>query len=129
MTNEAAFCPGLLLDVHHFRRVPGPLLDSRTYAAAQHPMPCLQEVEPGETPAVLGAAAVPAYRVDIFTGRAAVEAAQLVPGNGSGADVHNPFLARVAAARELHGPRSERSCLHVELDISGSKVGHCWSRV
>lgn len=83
----------------------------------------LQEVDVSVKTAVMEVAAVPSYVVDILTGRAAQEAAQLVPGNGSGTDVHNPFLARVMAARELHGPQSERSCLHVELDISGSQVG------
>lgn len=82
-----------------------------------------QEVDVSAKAAVLEVAAVPSYIVDVLTGRAAQEAAQLVPGNGSGTDVHNPFLARVMAARELHGPQSERSCLHVELDVSGSQVG------
>lgn len=63
---------------------------------------------------------MPAYEVEVLAGQ---EAEQLVPGDGSGSDAHNPFLARVAAARELHGPQSERSCLHVELDITGSQVG------
>ena len=66
---------------------------------------------------------MPSYEVEVLTGDTAREAAQFLPGNGSGVDAHNPFLARVAAARELHGPTSERSCLHVELDISGSQVG------
>lgn len=43
-------------------------------------------------------------------------------GNGSGADSHNPYEARLAARRELHQPGSERSCLHAELDLGSSQV-------
>lgn len=32
-------------------------------------------------------------------------------------DVKNPRLCRVADRRELHAPGSDRSCLHVELEI------------
>ena len=35
-------------------------------------------------------------------------------------DSHRPFYARVLARRELHSEASPRSCVHVELDISGS---------
>ena len=35
-------------------------------------------------------------------------------------DAHRPFYARVLARRELHSEASPRSCVHVELDISGS---------
>lgn len=37
-------------------------------------------------------------------------------------DAKNPFLAPVIANRELHGPSSERSCMHIEFDIEGSKM-------
>ena len=33
-----------------------------------------------------------------------------------------PFLAEVLTVKELHGPSAERSCIHVELDITGSKI-------
>ncbi|XP_011134999.1 NADPH--cytochrome P450 reductase isoform X1 [Harpegnathos saltator] len=37
-------------------------------------------------------------------------------------DAKNPFLAPVKVNRELHGPTSERSCMHIEFDIEGSKM-------
>jgi NADPH-ferrihemoprotein reductase len=39
-------------------------------------------------------------------------------------DVHYPCLARVAAVRELHSVRSERSCVHVEIDIAGTPLSY-----
>ena len=80
-----------------------------------------QGVEAGRNvPCALDPSLVPAYRVELLAGHS--ESTQLLPGDGSGRDVHNPFLARVAVARELHGKQSERSCLHVELDIADSLV-------
>ncbi|XP_033224319.1 NADPH--cytochrome P450 reductase isoform X5 [Belonocnema kinseyi] len=37
-------------------------------------------------------------------------------------DAKNPYLAPVKENRELHGPKSERSCMHIEFDIEGSKM-------
>lgn len=37
-------------------------------------------------------------------------------------DAKNPFLAPVKINRELHGPTSERSCMHIEFDIEDSKI-------
>lgn len=37
-------------------------------------------------------------------------------------DAKNPFLAPVKVNRELHGPTSERSCMHIEFDIEDSKM-------
>ncbi|CAB0037625.1 unnamed protein product [Trichogramma brassicae] len=37
-------------------------------------------------------------------------------------DAKNPFLAPVLVNRELHGPSSTRSCMHIEFDINGSKM-------
>lgn len=36
-------------------------------------------------------------------------------------DAKNPFLAQITVNRELH-KGGDRSCLHVELDISDSKM-------
>lgn len=37
-------------------------------------------------------------------------------------DAKNPYLAPVKMNRELHGPTSDRSCMHIEFDIEGSKM-------
>lgn len=41
--------------------------------------------------------------------------------DGSGHNAHDPYWAVVSEVRELHTPASERSCVHVELDISGNR--------
>ncbi len=33
-----------------------------------------------------------------------------------------PFLAEVLTVKELHAPTAERSCIHVELDVTGSDI-------
>ncbi len=43
-------------------------------------------------------------------------------GNGTGADSHNPYCAPLAAVRELHRKGSDRSCLHLEIDIGSSQA-------
>jgi len=45
-----------------------------------------------------------------------------VLASGSGKNVHEPYLAPVTVVRELHGAESERSCVHVEVDISKCKA-------
>ena len=91
----------------------------------------LQGVELDGPASVLLPAAVPAYAVRVLTGAEAVEAARLLPGDGRGTGVGagSPFTARVLDARELHGAGSDRSCLHVELDITGSQVWCCTARL
>ena len=37
-------------------------------------------------------------------------------------DAKNPYLAPMKINRELHGPTSDRSCMHIEFDIEGSKM-------
>jgi hypothetical protein len=36
----------------------------------------------------------------------------------------SPFLARITAVKELHGRGSDRSCVHVEVDVSGSDIAY-----
>lgn len=77
------------------------------------------------TQIVAAAETVPSYVVEILTGADAAAAEDVaadppVAGNGTG---HNsPFLARIGAVRELHTPQSDRSCVHIELDVNGSDI-------
>lgn len=52
------------------------------------------------------------------------EGASAVAWGGNGTNARSPYPALVTMNRELHQPGSDRSCLHVELDISGSEVRH-----
>jgi hypothetical protein len=51
-----------------------------------------------------------------------IDTAAQIGGKGSGADHLHPYLAPLLTVRELHQKRSERSCLHAELDIRDSQV-------
>lgn len=84
---------------------------------------------PGVTQVIAAADSVPGYEVEVLTGADAeaadAEAAMsgaLASGDGTAATA--PYGARVAVVRELHNPASERSCLHVELDVSGSGMSY-----
>jgi NADPH-ferrihemoprotein reductase len=51
---------------------------------------------------------------------------------GSGLHHASPFLAKVLDLKELHAAGSDRSCIHVELGVTGSKITYqaggtkCW---
>ena len=77
------------------------------------------------TQIVAAAETVPSYQVEILTGADAAGAEDLsadAPVSGSGINKDSPFLARIGVARELHSPQSDRSCVHIELDVSGSDI-------
>jgi NADPH-ferrihemoprotein reductase len=63
---------------------------------------------------------VPAYDVETISGAAAAGMDTLPDGAGTSHTA--PHLATITAVRELHLKASDRSCIHVELDISGSQA-------
>lgn len=69
--------------------------------------------------AALTSETVPQYEVEVLPPGTA-QAAPFRAGGGSSA--HDVFYARLAAVRELHGPDSDRSCVHVELDMGGCRT-------
>ena len=60
---------------------------------------------------------LPSFEVDVHE-----EGAVPVAWEGNGTSMRSPFPAVVTMNRELHQAGSDRSCLHVELDINGSEV-------
>lgn len=65
---------------------------------------------------------IPGYTTQILTGQQAKETDPLRDSDNSGTSVSNPYNARIGVLRELHSRKSDRSCIHVELDIQGSGI-------
>mmetsp|Transcript_6849 Transcript_6849/g.13626 ORF Transcript_6849/g.13626 Transcript_6849/m.13626 type:complete len:656 (+) Transcript_6849:68-2035(+) len=65
---------------------------------------------------------VPAYSIQKIMDAPASSVNKII--NGRGDNVHSPYLAEVTCVKELHGDASDRSCVHVEVDISGSQTGY-----
>nr|WPE13582.1 CPR1 [Aconitum vilmorinianum] len=69
-------------------------------------------------------AAVPEYRVVFYdSSDASAENKNWTNANGHTIpDAQHPCRANIAVRKELHKPASDRSCIHVEFDISGTGV-------
>lgn len=80
----------------------------------------LQGASSQDVTAVLTEGTVPAYTVELLSGPQAHEMDALTASNNSGNSANHPYSARIDVLRELHTRKSDRSCLHVELDIQGS---------
>jgi NADPH-ferrihemoprotein reductase len=75
----------------------------------------------GHTNGIAAAATVPAYDVEVLAPGSAQEVSAF-PVTGTGKDHHSPHWATITGARELHSTLSDRSCVHVEVDISGAGI-------
>ena len=83
----------------------------------------LQAAKESAPTAITATSSLAAYNVEVLTG-SHKETDPLAGSDGSGVGANHPYAARIAVIRELHSRKSDRSCLHVELDTTGSGVSY-----
>lgn len=72
-------------------------------------------------------AAIPEYRViliDPSETSSHLEKSWSLANGHSTIDLQHPVRANVAVRKELHAPASDRSCIHLEFDISGTSLSY-----